>query len=187
MFPILVVSLAASDTLLHNVIPQRFQVEFTYDYHEGEKIVKVGEGRLSVEGKKYKVELPEREITYNGKTLWNFDKEKNTVTIAKDDIEDNIFTLFLHYQKFFTQKDVKQNGDLFTVTMIPREDLDEPLDIRCLEIVCDEEVVHEVHIFNEDDTRMLLRFQHWDLQPKFTAKFFYFNIKQKDVHVIKLD
>jgi outer membrane lipoprotein carrier protein len=86
---------------------------FTYKVENGAgKTLSTKKGTVTMKGTKYRISFGEQEIWCDGKTVWNYDKNSNEVTVNKVDVASGAITP----QKLFTDfydKDFlyKLNGD----------------------------------------------------------------------------
>jgi len=173
---------------LQKINYEKFQVEFEYEYHEeGEDTIKRAQGNLFLKKDKYRINFQNREIICNGTTMWNFDKSENTVTIIKKiDAEDNPLLLFTNYKKNFHPRDRIKKNDTYIITMLPNKE-DDDNEIKYLEIICDDNFIHQLNIFNEDGSWMSVRLKKWNIKINFPNNFFVFDPKKQNTKVVNLD
>ena len=83
---------------------------------EGDRISSE-QGKLSLEGKKYKVETPSQDIIFNGSTIWYYLKKEKEVQINTVTAQDKDFltpaSLFTIYERDFiyaVAEEAKENG-----------------------------------------------------------------------------
>ena len=87
--------------------------KFTYRVQNAVgKTLSTKKGSVTMKGEKYRISFGDQEIWCDGKTVWNYDKNSNEVTVSKADVAASTNTI----QKFFTNfydKDFlyKLNGD----------------------------------------------------------------------------
>jgi len=75
------------------------QAGFTYKVEDAKgKAMSTKKGNVSMKGTKYKVSFGGQEIFSDGKTVWNYDKNSNEVTINNADVSGRTLTP----QKLFT-------------------------------------------------------------------------------------
>lgn len=75
------------------------QVTFTYKIEDSKgKVISTKSGTIWMKGTKYKVTFGSQTVFSDGKTIWNYDKNTNEVTINEVDASGNGITL----QKLFT-------------------------------------------------------------------------------------
>ncbi|MDR2401917.1 MAG: outer membrane lipoprotein carrier protein LolA [Cytophagales bacterium] len=173
--------------LLQKISYEKFQVEFKYDYHEEDES-KHENGILSFYKNQYRISFPDREIIYNGKKMWNYDKNSNTVNVVNDpEGNDNPLLLFTNYKNFFEPKDCVKEDDFYRLTMIPKNKKDDDIEIEYFEILCDNESIQQLKIFNKDGSWMNVRFYHWNTKINFPKNFFIFDAKKNNAKVVELD
>ena len=174
---------------LQQVVHEKFQVEFEYDYHEeGEESPRHEKGVLSINKNQYRIKFLDREIICNGKKIWNLDKNSNTVNIIKEiEDDDNPLLLLINYKKFFEPEDLVLKNNSYLITMVPKNENDDDLDIKSFEIICNENFIQQLNIFNDDDSWMSIRFSHWNTKINFTKDFFFFDVKKNNIKIVELD
>ncbi len=165
-----------------------FRVEFAYEYHEeGTDTLKGEQGTLFFYKNKYRIKFHDREIICNGTTLWNFDTKENTVTIIKKiDDEDNPLLLLTNYKKNFHPQECTKKNDFYIITMFPNQDEDNN-DVKYFEILCNDNFIHQLNIFNEDGSWMAIRLMKWNTKINFPKNFFFFDPKKQNSKVVNLD
>ena len=179
------------DKHLQHVIPEKFQVEFEYDYHEeGQGNNEKGEkGNLIVNKNQYRINFDDREIICNGEKMWHYNKKSNKPVnvINEVDDEDNPLLLITNYKKYFTPENVVKKNNLYIIKMIPKQNEDNDLDIKYFEIICDDKFVQQLNIFNEDNSWMSIRFFHWDVKKNIPNKLFSFDHKKNNAKIVEIN
>src|SRR3954469_6307886 len=69
------------------------QASFTYKVENAQgKALSTKKGAVTMKGSKYKVTMDGMEIISDGKTIWNYDKSANEVTVNNVDASGNAMT-----------------------------------------------------------------------------------------------
>ena len=173
---------------LQKINYEKFQVNVEYEYHEeGADTTKGEHGTLSVNKNKYRLSFQGRDIICNGSTMWNFDKNTNSVTITKEiDEEDNPLLLLTNYKKKFHPQARTKKNNLYIITMLPNNE-DEDNEVKYFEILCDDDFIYQLNIFNEDDSWISIRLTQWNIKVNFANNFFSFDPKKQNIKVVNLD
>jgi chaperone LolA len=118
---------------------------FTFSMNNKEmKINEKNEGTIQLKGQKYQIDLPGTgiKIYSDGKTIWNYMKKGNQVTISN--LEDsgsdlmNPSSLFSIYEKGFKSKFISEKNNLYTIELIPEKGQD---NVKNVKIVVDKTVM----------------------------------------------
>ncbi|MFL5763361.1 MAG: LolA family protein [Bacteroidia bacterium] len=99
------------------------KAEFTWTVEKKDKSKDVQSGKIETKGSKYKLEIPGHEIYCDGKTVWDFIKDANSVQIKDNEAagEDaitptNIFTI---YEKGFKYKFESEDATTQVISLFP--------------------------------------------------------------------
>ena len=70
--------------------------------------------------------------------------------------------------------------------MLPNKKEDDD-DVKYFEILCDDNFIHQLNIFNEDGSWMTIRLAKWNTKINFKNTFFFFDPKKQNTKVVNLD
>ncbi|MDP4680071.1 MAG: outer membrane lipoprotein carrier protein LolA [Cyclobacteriaceae bacterium] len=121
--PVALEILDAMSTKYKNI--PAFIADFNYIMeNEEESIDEKFEGKITVKGGKYKLEVSGQEIINDGVSVWTYSKDDNEVTISEyDDTEEeitltNIFSIYKEGFKYL-YIETQENGKLDIVDLVP--------------------------------------------------------------------
>lgn len=102
---------------------------------QAEDYTKTSSGSLIISGDKYKLDLQDNIIWFNGETSWNYLPEEMEVTITKPDKNDNSFlnrpsNIFTMYKKDFRIRLVEEKTDSYVIDLYPEDIKSEFIRIR---------------------------------------------------------
>ncbi|MFP4621360.1 MAG: LolA family protein [Bacteroidales bacterium] len=141
-------------------------------------------GKIIMEGDKYKLELRNSTIYYNGKTLWNHLHESNEVNISEaaeqedSDIINHPHQIFDIYKKDFKYKyideETKDGQGVHVVDLYPKEIDKEYSRIR-LYLTQEEVNIHSAMIFAKDGSRYNIDLKNMKTNQPLDDSTFVFN------------
>ena len=104
-------------------VSMKFTME-TIDQVEGTNNTVSGSAILSKE--KYRIELPDNIIWYNGETSWSYLPAEKEVTITKPDRKDNSFmtkpsSIFSIYKKGYKVRLLEEKADSWLIDLYPED------------------------------------------------------------------
>lgn len=166
-----------------------FSANFTYKLENPQESLNEDfNGKITVKGIKYKLELDGQEIINDGKTVWTFLKEVNEVTINNYDPADseinlnNIFDLYKTGYKYLT---VEEAGSAFNVVdLVPENKNLNYFKIR-MEITKTGNNLNSFKIFDKSGNRYTYLITNFAEQASLDDKTFVFDMNaHKGVEVI---
>ena len=115
--------------LLDSISQRSFQTNFTYRSQSPQgELGETFEGKITVQGHKYRLTLPGQEVINNGQTTWTCLMEANEVQITDHDPEQEAttpWTIFANYRQDYTlgQLDAQQvDGQVYDlVKLVPKD------------------------------------------------------------------
>ncbi len=151
-------------------------------------------GTIKIKGKKYCVQLPDLgvEVFSNGKTLWNYMKDGNQVTISNIDDESSELmdpsSLFSIYERGFRSEFVDEKAEggktLYHINLFPDSDT---YDVTMIEVAIDkaEMMIHSATLHSTDGNLYGILVKEMDTNAGFDDSEFVFNAaNHDDVEVI---
>jgi outer membrane lipoprotein carrier protein len=81
-----------------------FQADFTLASGTDAKIKEELKGSITVKGEKYRIKIGDQEIFNNSKTVWNYKKKENEVTVSPNEADEDDLTptkIYSMYKKGF--------------------------------------------------------------------------------------
>ncbi len=148
-------------------------------------------GSVIISKDKYKLDLPDNIIWFNGETSWSYLPAEKEVTITKADRKDNTFQskpslIFSAYKKGYKNRLVEEKSDSYIVDMYPEDLKSELVRIR-LTIGKPELNLISLEYKKKDGTIITLHVKEYDLKEKPESDtFVYQPDKYKDVEVIDM-
>ena len=93
------------------------------------------EGSVILSKDKYKLDLPDNIVWYNGETSWSYLSAEKEVTITKADKKDNTFQsrpslIFSMYKKGYKSLLIEEKSDLYIIDLYPEDIKSELLRVR---------------------------------------------------------
>jgi outer membrane lipoprotein carrier protein len=98
------------------------KAEFTFTNEKKDKTKDTQNGKIETKGKMYKLEIPGHEIYCDGKTIWDYIKDANSVQIKEAETggdEVNPSTIFTMYEKGFKYKFDGEDATTQTISLFP--------------------------------------------------------------------
>ncbi len=154
------------------------------------------EGSIIVKGQKYRVTLPDAGVSVysDGKTIWNYMKNGNQVTITNADDEESELmdpsALFTIYERGFDSKYLgeKKNGGktVYQIDLFPNSD---EFDVSKITLLIDKSasMIHSAKLFGTDGNLYVIEVKNLVPNKKIADSEFVFDAgKFNDVEVIDL-
>ncbi len=93
------------------------------------------EGSIILSKDKYKLDLPDNIVWFNGETSWSYLSAEKEVTITKADMKDNTFQsrpslIFSMYKKGYKSRLIEEKSDLYIIDLYPEDIKSELLRVR---------------------------------------------------------
>jgi outer membrane lipoprotein carrier protein len=93
------------------------------------------EGSVILSKDKYKLDLPDNIVWFNGETSWSYLSAEKEVTITKADKKDNTFQsrpslIFSMYKKGYKSRLIEEKSDLYIIDLYPEDIKSELLRVR---------------------------------------------------------
>jgi outer membrane lipoprotein carrier protein len=148
-------------------------------------------GSVIISKDKYRLDLPDNIVWFNGETSWSYLPAEKEVTITKADRKDNTFQsrpslIFSAYKKGYKNRLVEEKSDTYIVDMYPEDLKSELLRIR-LTIGKTQLNLISLEYKKKDGTIITLRVKEYDLKNKPDSNtFVYQPDNYKDVEVIDM-
>ena len=156
--PVALEILDAMSTKYKNI--PAFIADFNYIMeNEEESIDEKFEGKITVKGGKYKLEVSGQEIINDGVSVWTYSKDDNEVTISEyDDTEEeitltNIFSIYKEGFKYL-YIETQENGKLDIVDLVPDDQEKSYFKIR-MEIKKPSRELKNFRIFDKSGSKYL--------------------------------
>ncbi len=94
-------------------------------------------GSIILSRDKYKLELPDNQIWFNGETSWSYLPAEKEVTITKADKKDNSFqnkpsAIFTMYKSGYRCRLIEEKGDYYLIDLYPEDIKSDILRVRLL-------------------------------------------------------
>ena len=163
------------------------QADFTYIMeNKSENIYEENLGKVTLNGEKYKLELPSLglEIFCNGKIIWSFVKDANEVSITSSDDEVtglmNPVKLFTIYQYGFENRFVEEkNIDGVTVYVVDLFPEDESVEYKKMQIQIDKNrmMIRSVFMMGHDGNDYTVKVNNIKNNVSVNDRMFVFNKK----------
>ena len=148
-------------------------------------------GSVIISKDKYRLDLPDNIIWFNGETSWSYLLAEKEVTITKADRKDNSFQsrpshIFSAYKKGYKNRLIDEKADSYILDMYPEDLKSELVRIR-LTIGMPQLKLISLEYKKKDGTIITLHVTEYDLIAKPESDtFVYQPAKYKDVEVIDM-
>jgi outer membrane lipoprotein carrier protein len=148
-------------------------------------------GSIILSKHKYKLDIADNIIWFNGETAWNYLPAEKEVTITRADKKDHSFQnrpseIFSLYKKGFKCRLIEEKSDLFIIDMYPEDLKSELIRIR-LAIGNPQMNLKSMEYKKKDGITITLYVKEYDLALKPTPSSFVFHISDyKGVEVIDM-
>jgi outer membrane lipoprotein-sorting protein len=149
------------------------------------------EGSVILSKDKYKLDLPDNTIWFNGETSWSYLYAEKEVTITKADKKDNTFQsrpsmIFSMYKKGYKSRLIEEKSDSYIIDLYPEDIKSELLRVR-LSIGKSLFNLISLEYKRRDGVINTLHVNEYDLKVKPEADTFIFQSgKFKDAEVIDM-
>jgi len=148
-------------------------------------------GSVIISKDKYKLNLPDNIIWFNGETSWSYLPAEKEVTITKADKKDNTFQsrpslIFSAYKKGYKNRLIDEKSDSYVLDMYPEDIKSELIRIR---LTIGKPLLNLISLEykKKDGTIITLHVSTYDLKDKPESDtFVYQPAKFKDVEVIDM-
>ena len=148
-------------------------------------------GSVIISKDKYKIELPDNNIWFNGETSWNYLSAEKEVTIAKPDRNDNSFqsrpsSIFSLYKKGYKIRLIEERSDSYTIDLYPEDNKSDFIRIR-LTLGKSSPDLKSIEYKKKDGIIIALKVREYNLKQRYDASTFIFSPeKYKDVEIIDM-
>jgi outer membrane lipoprotein-sorting protein len=149
------------------------------------------EGSVIISKDKYKLDLPDNIIWFNGETSWSYLPAEKEVTITKADRKDNSFQskpsqIFSMYKKGYKTRLVEEKSNSYVADLYPEDIKGELLRIR---LTIGKQLLNLISLEykKRDGTIITLRVKEYDLKSKPSPDTFVFHKENfKDIEVVDM-
>lgn len=161
----------------------------TTDQAEG--TTKTVTGSIILDRDKYKLDLQNNIIWFNGETSWSYLPEEKEVTINKPDRKDNSFeakpsSIFSMYKKGFKIKLIEEQPEYYIIDLYPEDIASDNIRIR-LKVGKQQYDLKTAEYKYKNGINVLLKVKEYDLKKKAEPSLFVFPLDQyKGVEVIDM-
>jgi len=149
------------------------------------------EGSVILNKDKYKLDLPDNTVWFNGETSWSYLTAEKEVTITKADKKDNTFQsrpslIFSMYKKGYKSRLIEEKSDSYIIDLYPEDIKSELLRVR-LSIGKTLFNLISLEYKRKDGVVSTLHVNEYDLRVKPSPDTFVFQAgKYKDAEVIDM-
>ena len=149
------------------------------------------EGSVILNKDKYKLDLPDNTVWFNGETSWSYLTAEKEVTITKADKKDNTFQsrpslIFSMYKKGYKNRLIEEKSDSYIIDLYPEDIKSELLRVR-LSIGKTLFNLISLEYKRKDGVVSTLHVNEYDLRVKPSPDTFVFQAgKYKDAEVIDM-
>jgi len=161
----------------------------TTDQAEGK--TKTISGSIVLSKEKYRLDLPDNIVWFNGVTSWSYLPEEKEVTINKPDKKDNSFeakpsSVFSMYRKGYKIRLIEEQPDSYLIDLYPEDITSENIRIR-LKVGKPSYDLLSAEYKNKNGITVLLKVKEYDLKKKPEESEFVFPADQyKGVEVVDM-
>ncbi len=161
----------------------------TTDQAEGS--TKTVSGSIILSKDKYRLDLPDNIVWFNGETSWSYLPEEKEVTINKPDKKDNSFqsrpsSIFSMYKKGYKIRLIEEQPDFYLIDLYPEDIKSDNIRIR-LKIGKPAYDLYSAEYKYRNGITVLLKVKEYDLKKKSEASVFVFPADQyKGAEVIDM-
>jgi outer membrane lipoprotein carrier protein len=162
-----------------------FETNFSYTLtNESDKINEEFKGKMTVKGDKYKLELPEQEVTNNGTTVWTYLPESNEVTIddadqSTDEVNPSrIYFIYKKGYKYLYMGEQTEGGNVCDmIDLVPEKKDAQYFKIKMAISKKDKSIVNFT-IFDKQGNRFKYTITKFTPNAKVDDAFFTFDVKK---------
>ena len=176
---------------------QTIKADFSFSMQNEEMdINEKYDGTIILKGQKYYIDLPTQgiKIYSDGKTIWNYMKDGNQVTISNIDEESNDLadpaSLFNIYEKGFQSKFISESKEgsesFYNIELLP-ENKDESQDIIKVDVSINKSsmLIHSVILFSTDGNKYSILVKKMETNiPVPDSDFVFDPTKYPDIEII---
>ena len=169
-------------------------VSMNFDFvtnDQAEKTTDTLSGFIVIDGDKYKLEIPNNTIWFNGEISWSYLTAEKEVTITKpgkseDEFQSKPSSVFTMYKKGYKVRLLDDKGSSYTIDLYP-EDLKSNLVHVRLSINKTSMVLNTLEYKQKDGIVRTLYMKNYDLKKKTESSFFFYPKDQfKGVEIIDM-
>ena len=148
-------------------------------------------GSIILSRDKYKLELPDNMIWFNGETSWNYLPVEKEVTITKPDRKDDSFqsrpsAIFSMYKKGYKNRLVEEKAESYIIDLYPEDIKSDLIRVR-LTLGKSSLDLKSLEYKNKDEMIVTLNVKEYNLKQKPDASVFTFSPeKYKGVEIIDM-
>jgi len=154
-------------------------------------------GKITMKGEKYKLDIRNSVVYFNGKTMWNYLKESNEVNISepvedtdKQDILNHPNKIFEIYKKDFKYKymgeTTQENKQLYAIDLYPKN-LEKDYSRIKIKVNQENYHIHSAKIYGKDGSRInFIINQMQTNQPVPDSTFVFDKSEYPDVEIIDM-
>jgi outer membrane lipoprotein-sorting protein len=161
----------------------------TVDQVEG--TTNTNSGSIILNRDKYKLDLTDNIIWYNGETSWNYLPDEKEVTITKPEKDDDSFqtrpsAVFSLYKKGYKSRLIEKKADSFLIDIYPEEMESDHIRIR-LSIGSEKLDLKSLEYKYKNGVTLTLKVKEYDLSRKPDDSEFAFSIaKYKGIEIVDM-
>lgn len=159
--------------------------------NQAENTTKTISGSLILSKDKYRLELPDNIIWFNGETSWSLLPAEKEVTISKPDKSDKSFfnqpsTIFTMYKEGYKKRLLEERADSYIIDLYPEDLESEFIRIR-LNINKQVSEIKSLEYKTKDGITITINVKYFSLKEKQDPSAFVFQPgKYKDIEVIDM-
>jgi len=136
------------------------------------------QGKAVISEGKYKLEMPDNIIWFNGEALWTYTPDVEEVTISEPDTADETFvsnpeTLFTLYREGYKYRFIEESQEGRIIDLYPEDLTTEFSRIRL--IIGKEADLKEAEYRRKDGITLFVKVKTYDLKKDYPASFFLFD------------
>ena len=136
------------------------------------------QGKAVISEGKYKLEMPDNIIWFNGEALWTYTPDVEEVTISEPDTADETFvsnpeTLFTLYREGYKYRFIEESQEGSIIDLYPEDLTTEFSRIRL--IIGKEADLKEAEYRRKDGITLFVKVKTYDLKKDYPASFFLFD------------
>jgi len=136
------------------------------------------QGKAVISEGKYKLEMPDNIIWFNGEALWTYTPDVEEVTISEPDTADETFvsnpeTLFTLYREGYKYRFIEESQEGSIIDLYPEDLTTEFSRIRL--VIGKEADLKEAEYRRKDGITLFVKVKTYDLKKDYPASFFLFD------------
>lgn len=158
-----------------------FKAQYTFNMENPEEGIDEGfEGMIYVKEDKYKIQMTEAQVFYDGKDRWTYMKEDQEVTVEVPEDEEisisNIFDIYKTGYKYL-YLEARDNGKTDVVDLVP-EDLDKEYFKIRMEISAQDQSLISFKVFDKSGSRYVYTIKTFEADNSLKDSDFVFDTKK---------